>query len=359
MDWLRIFSSRLWGLFRSRNLDRDLDAEVRAHLEMLTEENIRRGMRLEEARYAAHREFGGVEQAKEIYRDQRGLPFLECLLQDLRFGARMLWKNPGFTAVVVLTLALGIGATTAIFTVIDATLLRGLPYREPSQLVEIDENSPQGDADSVSTADLVEWQNATHSFRELGYAGDWKFYTMTGAGEPDEAWGWQISANFFQVLGVHAALGRTFAPAENRSVVLSNHYWRTHFSANPDVIGRTLALDGNSFLIVGVMPPDFYFRTPATDLWVPLLLTPQDAIASDKRSLSVIGRLKPGVTLQQARTEMQGMQSRLAVLFPKDDSGWTTTARLMNDSGLDDFQTIILVLFGAVFFTLLIACVNV
>jgi putative ABC transport system permease protein len=278
--------SFLRNLFFSRRVEVDLDKEVHSHLEMLIEENMRAGLPPKEAQRAARIELGGIEQVKEQIREERIGNWLHSVESDCRYGVRQLRKNPGFTAVAVLTLALGIGATTAIFSVIDATLLRGLPYRDPSQLVEIGENNPQGEADSVSAADLTELQNTVHSFEKLGYAGDWKFYTMTGVGEPDEAWGWQVSANLFQVLGVNAALGRTFVPAEKQSVILSAHYWRTHFSANPDVIGRTLALDGNSFLIVGVMPPDFYFRTPATDLWVPLLLTPKDASASDQRSLS-------------------------------------------------------------------------
>ncbi len=349
----------LRNLFRFHRSDPDLDQEVQSHLALLIDENLRAGMPLEEAQRAARIELGGIEQVKEQVREQRIGNWLHSVLSDCRYGIHTLRKDFGFTTIVVLTLAVGIGATTAIFSVMDASILRGLPYRNPSQLVEIGENNSQGESDSVSAADLTELQNAAHSFEELAYTGEWKFYALTGAGEPDEAWGWQVSTNLFQVLGVHAVLGRTFLPAEDRSVILSNRYWRTHFSANPDVIGRTLVLNGNSVTIVGVMPADFYFFMRATDLWVPLLLSPQEATVSDKRSLSVIGRLKPGFSLQQARTEMRGIQSRLAVAFPKDDVGLTITAKLMNDSAFSDFQTIVLVLFGAVLFTLLIACVNV
>jgi len=349
----------LRNLFRFHRADTDLDQEVQSHLALLIDENVRAGMSPQEAQRAARIELGGLEQVKEQVREQRIGNWLHSVLSDIRYGLRTLRKYPGFTSIVVLTLAVGMGATTAIFSVMDASLLRGLPDRNPSQLVEIGENSPQGESDSVSAADLVELQNAAHSFEELAYTGEWKFYTMTGAGEPDETWGWQVSTNLFHVLGVRAALGRTFEPADNDSVILSNRYWRNHFAANPDVIGRTLVLDGNSLMIVGVMPADFYFFMPGTDLWVPLLLSPQEASVSDKRSLSVIGRLKPGFTLQQARTEMRGIQSRLAVAFPKDDAGWSIAAKLMNKSGLSDFQTIVLVLFGAVLFTLLIAYVNV
>jgi putative ABC transport system permease protein len=349
----------LHNFFFARRVEADLDHEVHHHLAMLTEQHIHGGMSPQEAQRVARIDLGGIEQAKELAREQRIGNWLRSVISDCRYGLRQFRKRPGFTAVVMLTMVVGVGPTIAIFCVVNATLLRGLPYRNPSQLLEIGKNDPQGEPDSVSAADFVEWQDAAHSFQELAYAGDWKFYTMTGAGEPDEAWGWQVSDNLFQVLGVHAAMGRTFASAEYQSVILSNRYWRTHFSGDPGIVGRALVLDGKSFMVVGIMPRDFYFRMPTTDLWIPLPINSRAENTSENQSLFVIGRLKPGLTLWQARTELQGIQSRLAVISPKDNSGRTATARIMGNSGLGSFQTLILVFFGAVSFTLLIACVNV
>src|SRR5580700_9667167 len=187
MEWLRIFASRLLGVFRRRKLENDLDGELRAHLEALTRENIRRGMAPKEARHAAHREFGGFEQAKELYRERRGLPFLETLFQDIRFGARMFRKNPGFTCVAVLTLGLGIGANAAIFSVVNAVLLRPLPYRNSDQLVTILHN---GDS-PVAVANYIDWRDQARSFEAMGAADYWT-PNLTGVDPPEHLWGLQV-----------------------------------------------------------------------------------------------------------------------------------------------------------------------
>ena len=284
---------------------------------------------------------------------------MQTLWQDLRYGLRLLAKSPGFTIVAVLTLALGIGANTAIFSFVYTAVLRGLPYREPSRLVAIWQKDAHGETDSVSPGDLVAWERTTHSFEGLAFAGRWKFYTLTGANEPDEVWAWPVSTNLFQLLGARPFLGRTFSPDESGAVVISHQYWQKHFASDRHVIGRSLALDGEQYTVIGVMPPNFYFDSPAADLWVSWSLTPQDIGDHENRFLSVVGRLKRGVTLRRARLEMQSIQNHLASVYAKEDSGRTVVVDRMKAQGLADFQAAIVALVGAVLFTLLIACVNV
>jgi len=291
--------------------------------------------------------------------EMRDLRSLEMLLQDLRFALRTLRKSPGFTGIAVLTLALGIGANTAVFSFIDAVLLNGLPYHEASRLIEFAVKNPQGEDDSVSPGDFTEWRGGTQSLESMSFVESEKFYTLTGIGDPDEVWGWPVSHNLFQMLGAHAALGRTFSSDDTQSVILSDHYWHSHFSANSKILGQVLSLDGKPFTVIGVMPPNFYFRIPAIDLWLPFSPTAQDAASHDQRSLAVVARLKDGFTLQQARAEFQAMQSRLASLYPDEERGWTVSLDRFHDPGLGEFQNIVLSLVGAVFFSLLIACSNV
>src|SRR5260370_364220 len=261
MGWLRIFISRLWGLFRRRNLDRDLDAEVRAHVEMLTEENIRRGMSLKEARHAAYREFGGVEQAKETCRDQRGLPLLESLLQDTRYGLRMLRKNPGFTVVAVLTLALGIGANTAMFSVMQGVVLAPLQYVNPDRLVMVWENNPRFPRTWVSYPNFRDWQRSARSFQQMAAFTE-QGVDFAGPGTPQHLNGKEISSGFFSTLGAELTLGREFSPEEDRYrgtpvAIITNPLWINRSHASPDALGRSITLDGVDYTVVGLTPQGF------------------------------------------------------------------------------------------------------
>src|SRR6266403_3506751 len=195
MEWLRIFGARLRGLFRKRNLDRELDSELQTHLELLTQEKIRSGMSVVEARYAARRDFGGVEQTKENYRRQLGVPFLETLAQDLRYALRMLRKSPGFTAVVVLTLALGIGANTAIFSLMNAVLLQPLPYRNPNRLTMVWEKSRDGSRENVGYATYLDWKSKNKSFEEIAIYSSWQ--PVLQVGEPEQLNGLRVTSNYF------------------------------------------------------------------------------------------------------------------------------------------------------------------
>ena len=214
MTWLRILVLRIRGLFGRSKQEAELDAEVRAHLEALTEENVRRGMTSEEARHAARREFGGVDQTKELYRERRGLPFLETQLQDIRFGVRMLAKNPGFTIVAVLTLALGIGANTAIFSVVKAVLLRGLPFKNPAQLVRVNESVAKGGRSPVAYPNYLDWRAQNDVFEEMAAYGDCEMI-LNGKDKSDRLDCEQVSDTYFPLLRISAVLGRTFTPEEN------------------------------------------------------------------------------------------------------------------------------------------------
>src|SRR5438876_6305236 len=240
-SWLRVLVLRLMALFRKGRLEQDLDEELSSHLGMLVEENVRKGMSREEARYAALRSFGGVAQVKEIYREQRGLPVIETLVQDLRYGRRMLAKNPGFTAVAVLTLALGIGANTAIFSLVDAVLLRLLPVRNPEQLV-IFAHGGREPSTRGSNHPLYEFLRD----RNQSLAGLFAFWPVdlkvrTGAGAQSVA-GQFITSNYFSVLGVNPSIGRTLAAGDDSDpavAVISHRFWQRNLGADPSIAGKT------------------------------------------------------------------------------------------------------------------------
>src|SRR5882724_10839978 len=217
--WLRIVLARLRGVLAKTSGDAELEDEFAAHLDLLAQENIRRGMPADEARYAARREFGGAEQIKETYRDRRGLPMLETFLQDLRFGARMLRKNLGFTAVAVLTLALGIGATTTMFAVVDGVLLRPLPYLRSSEIVHLAENTNHEGTMSIAYANFLDWQTMNRSFSSIGAIRN-AGRTLTGSGTAEQLEGRQVSHGFFGVLGVRPFLGRDFTESDDRRSAL-------------------------------------------------------------------------------------------------------------------------------------------
>jgi putative ABC transport system permease protein len=269
MTWLRILALRWQSLFLKRRLEQELDEELRSHLEMLIEENLRKGMSSEEARYAARRSLGGVEQMKEVYREQRGLPVIETLIQDLRYGLRMLLKNRGFTAVAVLTLALGIGANTAIFSLINVVMLRMLPVREPERLALFAEVDTRGTWESFSYPLYERFLDHQGSFTGICAASSEERMRMTvsapGADssiEPVRAE--KVSGNFFSVLGVNAMLGRILTAADDRPgdpqpvVVISQGFWQRRFGRDRAVAGKNIVLNDVPFTIVGVAPPGFF-----------------------------------------------------------------------------------------------------
>ena len=359
MTWLRILALRIKGLFGRSRRDSELDAELRAHLDALAEENVRRGMTPEDARFAARREFGGVEQTKELYRERRGLPFLDTLLQDLRFGARMLAKNPGFTIVAVLTLALGIGANAAIFSVVNAVLLRPLAYKDADRLVTILHDG----SDPVAPANYFDWRDRCSSFEAMGAAEYWS-PNLTNVESPEHITGLKVTQNLLPMLGVHPLLGRTFAPEEDQAgaehaVILSYQLWQRRFAGDTNVVGKAVTLNGEPYIIVGVMPREFKFApfwATRAELWAPMAFGER---VHDRggQSLRIFARLKPGVALTQARAEVATVTTQLEQQYPATNRNVVVTPLLEKVVGR--IQTPLLLLLGAVGFVLLIACANV
>src|SRR5262245_57593501 len=358
---LRGWLMRLFGLFHGNRREREFAEELESHLAMHIEDNLRAGMTPEEARRVALVKLGGVTQVQELHSEQRGLPMLETLFHDLRFGARMLFRNPGFTLIAVVALALGIGANTAIFSVVNAVLLRALPYPEPERLVRFCEINPgRGWLDfAVSAPNFVEWRKQQSVCEQLA-AYQFNTLNFTGGGEPERVSALSVTANFFSVLGVAPAHGRNFLPEEEQSgrnhvAILSDGLWRRRFGADPNLIGRQIQLSGESYTVVGVTPPDFLF-TQGTELWTPLIL----AIRSNGHNLSVIGRLKPGVGLAQAQVSMDTIARQLEQQYPESNTGWGVRMNTFYDWIVpEQIRRSMLTLFAAVGFVLLISCANV
>ncbi len=328
MNWLRVLGMRVRAIFARRHLDTVLDEELQAHLDLLIAQNLQRGMPPEEARRAAKLSLGGADQIKESVRDQRGLPLLESLFADVRFGLRMLRKSPGFTAVAVLTLALGIGANTAIFSIVDAVLLKSLPVANPQELVLFSDEPIQGTHSGSVLAgiwyeftyhDYEFFQDHNESFRGL-CAFESNRHTIrvrtseaSSAVRAEFAHGKVVSGNYFSVLGIQPALGRLLVPSDDRTgapavAVMSYAYWHGRFNSDRSVVGRTLEINDAPFTIVGVTPPEFFGESINTeDFWFPLIAHPQVSghkpVFEDTSFywLNMMGRLKPGVTLRQAQ----------------------------------------------------------
>jgi putative ABC transport system permease protein len=356
---------RLRSLFKRESVEQELSDELCFHLEKLTEENVAKGMTPEEARYAALRELGGADQIKEECRDMRRVNYIENFLQDVRYGLRMLAKNPGFAAVAVLTLALGTGANTAIFSVVNTVLLRPLPYKDADRLVTVwGYNRARGfDTDLVSPLDFADWRSQNHLFESMAASTDVQ-YTLTGVGEPAVIVAYSFSADYFHVLGVAPLVGRTFLPEEeqpgkNNVAVLSYSLWQSRLGGKRDLVGKSISLDGAPYTVVGIMPPGFQ-HPPFTQLWTPLTVAKEAANDRAYRYLRVMARLKPGVTIQQAQAEMNTIARRLALDYPKTNKEEDATNIISLRQTLSgDIRPALLVLACAVGFVLLIACANV
>jgi putative ABC transport system permease protein len=345
----------------------DLDQDIREHIEREAQDNIERGIPPEEARYAAMRKFGNVMRVKEETQEVWSFVWLEQLLQDIRFGLRMLGKNPGFTAVAMLTLALGIGANTAVFSVVSAVLLRPLPYKEPSRLVVLNETTPKVGDVSVSYPNFFDWRAASHTFSQMAAVRSIDL-NLAGVTQPENISGDAVSPNFLSMMGVRPFLGRDFEASEEKAgtapvVLLSYALWQSHLGGDPNAVGKTITLDGRSFTIVGVLPPN-YRSMDKTDVMLPIGVWATNNSEGakdrgDRGDMVVIGRLAPGVTLAQAHVEMESIAARLAKEYPASNDQFSVALRPIREAFVGDMKTAILVLFGAVLFVLLIACANV
>jgi putative ABC transport system permease protein len=291
---------------------------------------------------------------------------MQTLWQDLRFGARMLWKQPGFTLIAVITLALGIGANTAIFGVVNAVLLQPLPFAEPGRLVWVWGNIRNGgNRASVSPLDYLDYRAQNTTFEQFAAAFSIPtFVNLTGSGAPERLEGRVVTGNFFQALGVNPALGRTFLPdheksGSNQVVVLSHKLWQQRFGGEPSIVGKTLTFDGKKYEVLGVMPPNFKFPQN-TELWVPMNFEMAPEMKQRKAHfLRPIGRLKPGVTLVQAQADMDTIARQLEAHYPESNTGWNLRMVSLRDQLVGNIKPTLQVLFGAVGFVLLIACANV
>jgi putative ABC transport system permease protein len=345
--------------------DKDLEEEIQSHLNMAMRDRMERGETAEEARNSVLREFGNIGLIKEVTRDMWGWRSLEQLTHDLRFGMRMLTKRPGFTLVAIITLALGIGANTAIFSVVNTVLLQPLPYKDPDRLVMVWEDDTRHGypRDTPAAANYIDWRDQNQVFEGMAAIADLSF-NLTGIGEPERIDGNRVSANLFDLLGVEPQLGRAFSPEEdqpggNRVVIMSHGLWQRRFGSDINIIGTPLTLNGVSFTVIGVMPLRFQFPGPQNELWIPIAFNSREAANRGRHYLRVVARTKPGVTLQQAQAEMNTIAARLQQQYPDSNTDLGATVIPLHEQLVGDIKPALLVLLGAVGFVLLIACANV
>ena len=375
MRTLRRFFKRLTSWATTQQDEERLQAEIAEHLAMQTAENIQAGLSPIEARRQAMLKFGGVEAMKEEYRDQKGLPFLETLAQDLRYAFRQLAASPGFAFIAIATMALGVGATTAIYSVIGATLLHPLPYPNPSELVRIEANLPGVGAHDVgfSIPELRDLQNSgIFQYASFCFFGS---ENVTGGAQPTHIAGATVSPSYFAVLGVDAALGRTFdphdaTPGSNLEVVISDGLWKRAFGADPHILGKSLRLDNDLFYVVGVMPASFRDQGQTaeergTELWAADGFSGPDApppMRGTRTPYETVARLQPGVSPDAAQRHLDALVASWKKQYPADyppQAAWTIHLTPIAETLVGNVRQSLILLSGAVGLVLLISCVNV
>jgi putative ABC transport system permease protein len=359
MGWLKQILSR------RRRYD-ELAESIREHLEEKIEDLMEEGLSREEATHRARREFGNVTLIEERSREVWQWPRLESLIQDMRFGTRMLLKRPGFTLIAVITISLGIGANTAIFSVVNAALLKPLPYRDPDRLMFLRGTQPNGRLSLLSFQEFNEFRDQSGVFESLA-AEVTQSVNLTGVNEPDRVRGGFVSANFFETFKIAPLIGRTFAQGEDsagaeRVVVISQNLWQSRLNSDPNLEGKTLILNDHAHRVIGVVPASF--RHPLdeeVDLWMPGLQTYQQGSRPDPtaRYLTAMGYLKPGTSLEQALAELAGIANRLALAYPKENAGRGIRLVSAHEYMVRGYRPAMRMLLGAVGLILLIACANV
>jgi putative ABC transport system permease protein len=373
MRFIYKFPLRLRSLFKRGRVEQELSDELRFHLERIIEEYVAKGMTPAEARYAALRELGGVQQIKEECRDMRRVNYIENFLQDVRYGLRQLRRNPGFTIVAILTLALGIGANTTIFSVVSGVLLKKPPVRDPHRVVLVlsinrEKGWGYGPEHPVSAPDFLDWRSENHGFEEMAAIAPWGDFNLTGQGDPQRVAGTRVSANFFHLLGVNTSLGRPFAEGEDQQgrdhvAILSYGLWQTHFASDPRVVGKMIKLNAESYTVVGVMPASFKLFIFPSQLWIPLAFDSKQLSPAGRQSRSfyVFARLKPGATVEQAQAEMAAISRRLEQSYSEADKGWDVSLISLQEFQIQDFhiRAALMLLMGAVGLVLLVACANI
>jgi putative ABC transport system permease protein len=383
MNSLLQFLSQIWrrllSLMRRGKLQREMEEEMRFHLEMQIEQNLEAGMATEEAHQAARRQFGNQTWLKEVSREMWSLRSIETLIQDLRYGARMLVKQPGITLIAVLTLALGIGANTAIFSVINGVLLRPLAFRDPERLFMLWTDNPAYQLGfrefPAANTDLAEWRATATSFEQIA-AFQSNSADLSDGGVPERVGGVDITANLLPLLGVQLLMGRNISveeeqPGRDRVAIISYALWQRRFGGDAQILGRTITVNGARRTVIGILPEGFHFPRATempqayrlaekTELWMPLA---RDAGYWSKRFqrqfVPLVGRLKAGVTQTQAQTEMDGIAARQAKDYPQTHEGWRVWLTPLFNQVVGPTRTPLLVLLGAAGFLLMIACANI
>jgi predicted permease len=374
--WRRFFA-QFRSLLARKHAEEDLAREVASHLTLLTDDFERRGMSAEEAQLAARRAYGGVEQAKQAHRDERSLLWIEQALQDLRYGLRTLSKSPGFTITAVLTLALGIGACTAIFSLVNAVLIRSLPYGDPSRLVYLYTPNPQFklpvEVFGPFYADFYDLKRDSHSFQDMTAFGQ-SVFNLAERGAAERVSAARVDGDFFRTFQSAPELGRTIAPDDNqlgheKVAVISHALWQSMFASSADILRRSLLLDGKRYQIVGVMPQGFEYphfsdipygeaQYRTTQVWVPLALTAHQLADRDNADYNVVARLKPSVSIAQAQAEIAAVMVRLDKLHDPQARGWGASLKNFVDSTVGHVRSLLWLLLAAVCMVLLIACGN-
>jgi putative ABC transport system permease protein len=354
---------RILRYFRARRFERELAAEMRAHIDEIVDELIAEGMPPDEARAQAQREFGNHTRLAETCREKWAFVSLDEIGQDLRYAVRILRKSPVFTTVAVLTLALGIGTNTIIFSAVNGVLLRGLPYPQPDRLFAVWSRSQLRGAEPmhVSAADFYDWRAQSQTFQSLAAYASWPM-NLTNVDEPRRLETQLVSANLFTTLGVPAQIGRTFTSDEDRErsapvVVISHHLWRA-MGQSPDIAGRQLTLNGSLATVIGVMPAHFAFPSRETDAWVPLSLNAANRVNREGRWLKVIGRLAPERTRRDATVEMDVISNRLTAAYPATNTGWSSSIVPLQEQLVGQTRPILLTLQAGAILLLLITCAN-
>ncbi|WP_260736292.1 ABC transporter permease [Tunturiibacter lichenicola] len=368
MRKLRALWQRLCGTFNAIQADRKFADELESHLQMHMDDNLRAGMSPQEARRQALIRLGGIDQTRQAYRERQTLPWIEPFWQDIRFGLRMLWKSPAFTAIAVITLALGIGAHTAIFSIVNGVLLNPLPFPHPEQLVILHASKENFEFGSVSYPNFQDWQKSNHSFSSMALSRGYNF-SLTGTGEAEQLNGQFMTSGFFETLGVKPILGRTFTQAEEQPsaepvVLISESLWKRKFGASSEVLNKRISLEGRSYAIIGVIPASFHLavRTLASrDVYVPIGQWRNPALTDRGAGMGMrgIARLRLGVSIEQANADMARVSQNLASAFPDADKGVSAKLVPLKEQLVGNVRPFLVVLMAAVGFVLLIACVNV
>ena len=363
------FLRRIVAMLRVGRFEPDLDAEIRHHLELEYEANLRRGLSPDEARAEAQRQFGSVALTKDECRDAWAVRMLDALRQDVRLALRMCRRSPLFTAVAVATLALGIGANSAIFSIVDALLLEQLPYRDAGRVVVVWESRTPGRTNVVAPANFLQWRDRATAFESLSAFYDWT-PSLTGGAEPEEVAAQTVTPEYFDTLGVAPIRGRAFVAADAHDgpptvALISERLWERRFGRDPGIIGRNIEIAAGPVTVLGIMPANarlFVKRSSfigeAPDVWLPLAFTAADRQPRG-RYLTAIGRLKPDVTVAQAGVQMNTIAAALATDWPAFDTGWRVALIPVREELSHELRPALVALAGAVAFVLLIACVNV